>query len=229
MKISTKTLDILKNFSEINQSIVIKPGNIIKTVNPLKNILAQAEIAENFVNEFAIYNINEFISYLSELNEPDLTFNEKYFTISTKEDKGSIYPPKYKYADPTFIVQPPEKGISMPECDINFELTTDIYCHLNKIATILQLHDLQIKGCSKSNKVYMILTNKKDKASNIHSRIVGDSVSKHFNVYIKRENLKIIPGDYKVSISSEGVSHFKNKAENLEYWIAMEPDSNYGE
>ena len=114
MKISNKTLDILKNFSEINQSIVIKPGNIIKTVNPLKNILAKAEVAENFVNEFAIYNINEFIGYLSELNEPDLTFNEKYFTVSTKEDKGNIYPPKYKYADPTFIVQPPEKGISMP-------------------------------------------------------------------------------------------------------------------
>ena len=224
MKISTKTLDILKNFSEINQSIVIKSGNNIKTVNPLKNILAKAEVEEDFPQDFAIYQLNEFIGLLSVLNEPDLTFNEKTFTVSTKEEKGD-----YKYADPTFIVQPPEKGISMPECDINFELTIDTYRHLNKMATILQLHDMQIKGCPKSNKVYMILTNKNDTASNTHSRIVGDSASKSFNVYIKRENLKIIPGDYKVSISSEGVSHFKHTTENLEYWIALEPDSNYGE
>jgi hypothetical protein len=223
MKISTKTLDILKNFSEINQSIVIKPGKIIKTVNSLKNILAQAEVEEQFPQDFAIYNLNEFIAYLSSLNEPDLTFNEKTFTVSTKEEKGD-----YKYADPTFIVQP-EKELNMPECEINFDLTRDTYLHLNKMATILQLHDIQLKGCTKSNKVYMILTNKKDKSSNNHSRVVGDLVSKSFNIFIKRENLKIIPGDYKVSISSKGVSHFKHTTDSLEYWIALEPDSNYGE
>ena len=223
MKISTKTLDVLKNFSEINQSIVIKPGNIIKTVNPLKNILAKAEVAENFVNEFAIYNLNEFIGYLSELNEPDLTFNEKYLTVVTNDDKVN-----YFYADPSFIVQP-EKELNMPECEINFDLTKDTYLYLNKMANILQLHDIQLKGCSKSNKVYLCLTNKKDNASNNYSRVVGDLASKSFNIFFKRENLKIIPGDYKVSISSKGVSHFKHTIENLEYWIALEPDSNYGE
>ena len=223
MKISTKTLDILKNFSEINQSIVIKSGNRIKTVNTLKNILAQAEVEEDFPQDFAIYQLNEFIGLLSVLDNPDLTFNEKYLTVSTNDDKVN-----YFYADPSFIVQP-EKELNMPECEINFDLTKDTYLYLNKMATILQLHDIQLKGCPKSNKVYLCLTNKKDNTSNDYSRVVGNSTSKSFNIFFKRENLKIIPGDYTVNISSKGISHFKNNKESLEYWIALEPDSKYGE
>ena len=223
MKISTKTLDILKNFSEINQSIVIKSGNRIKTVNTLKNILAQAEVEEDFPQDFAIYQLNEFIGLLSILNEPDLTFNEKYLTVVTNDDKVN-----YFYADPSFIVQP-EKELNMPECEINFDLTKDTYLYLNKMATILQLHDIQLKGCPKTNKVYLCLTNKKDNTSNDYSRVVGNSTSKSFNIFFKRENLKIIPDDYTVSISSKGISHFKNNKESLEYWIALEPDSTYGE
>ena len=223
MKISTKTLDVLKNFSEINQSILIKKGRKLKTVSALKNILAHAVVEEDFPQDFAIYQLNEFIGLLSVLNEPDLTFSEKYLTVSTNDDKV-----KYFYADPTFIVKP-EKELEMPECEIDFDLTKDTYLYLNKMATILQLHDIQLKGCSKSNKVYLCLTNKKDNTSNDYSRIVGDLTSKSFNIFFKRENLKIIPGDYKVSISSKGVSHFKHTTENLEYWIALEPDSSYGE
>jgi hypothetical protein len=223
MKISNKTLDILKNFSEINQSILIKAGKDLKTVSTLKNILAHAEVEEDFPQDFAIYNLNEFIGLLSILNEPDLTFDDKYLTVSINDDKV-----KYFYADPTFIVKP-EKELTMPECEINFDLTKDTYLYLNKMATILQLHDIQLKGCPKSNKVYLCLTNKKDNTSNDYSRVVGNSTSKSFNIFFKRENLKIIPGDYTVSISSKGISHFKNNKENLEYWIALEPDSKYGE
>jgi hypothetical protein len=222
MKISNKTLDILKNFSEINQSILIKAGKKLKTVSTLKNILAHAEVEEDFPQDFAIYNLNEFIGLLSILNEPDLTFNDKYLTVSINDDKV-----KYFYADPTFIVKP-EKELTMPECEINFDLTKDTYLYLNKMATILQLHDIQIKGCPKSNKVYLCLTNKKDNTSNDYSRVVGNSASKNFNIFFKRENLKIIPGDYIVSISSKGISHFKNQKDDLEYWIALEPDSKYG-
>ena len=223
MKISNNTLDILKNFSEINQSILMKAGKKLKTVSTLKNILAHAEVEEDFPQDFAIYNLNEFIGLLSILNEPDLTFDDKYLTVSINDDKV-----KYFYADPTFIVKP-EKELTMPEVEINFDLTKDTYLYLNKMATILQLHDIQLKGCPKSNKVYLCLTNKKDNTSNDYSRVVGNSTSKSFNIFFKRENLKIIPGDYTVSISSKGISHFKNNKENLEYWIALEPDSKYGE
>ena len=108
MKISNKTLDILKNFSEINQSILIKAGKQLKTVSTLKNILAHAEVEEDFPQDFFIYNLNEFIGLLSILNEPDLTFDDKYLTVSINDDKV-----KYFYADPTFIIKPEKPTIIM--------------------------------------------------------------------------------------------------------------------
>ena len=153
MKISDKTLDILKNFSDINQSILIKKGNIIKTVNSLKNILAQAEVEEDFSQEFAIYNLHEFIGLLSTMTEPDLLFSDKYVMISSGDKKV-----KYIYADPSYVVKP-EKDLVMPECEINFKLTEEVYVSLNKVSTILQLHDICLKGCNKSNKIYLCATN----------------------------------------------------------------------
>ena len=223
MKSSDKTLDILKNFSDINQSILIKKGNIIKTVNSLKNILAQAEVEEDFSQEFAIYNLHEFIGLLSTMTEPDLLFSDKYVMISSGDKKV-----KYIYADPSYVVKP-EKDLVMPECEINFKLTEEVYVSLNKVSTILQLHDICLKGCNKSNKIYLCATNKKDDSSNDYSEVVGTSNNKKFNIFLKRENLKIIPGDYNVFISSKGISHFGNSAAKLDYWIALEPDSSYEE
>ena len=135
---------------------------------------------------------------------------------------------KYFYADPTFIVKP-EKDIEMPECDIKFNLKEDVYINLDKTATQLQLNDVYLKGCEKSNKMYLCATNKKNDSSNDYSEEVGEGVAKKFNVVMKKENLKIIPGDYNVSISSKGISYFKSVNTDLEYWIALEPTSEYGE
>ena len=223
MKISSNTIDILKNFSEINQSIVIKEGSQVKTVNSLKNILAHAKVEEHFPKEFAIYDLNEFIGLLSTMSDPELDFNAS--AVNVESGKRKV---KYRYADPSYIVKP-EKDITMPESDIKFTLTEDAYASLIKTATILQLHDICLKGCDKSNKIYLCATNKKNDSSNDYSEIVAEGVSKKFNVVIKKENLKIVPGDYTVSISSQGISHFKNNKSELEYWIALEPTSDYGE
>tara|TARA_Y100001951_G_C11202869_1_gene218193 strand:+ start:122 stop:793 length:672 start_codon:yes stop_codon:yes gene_type:complete len=223
VKISPATIDILKNFSEINQSIVIKEGKTIKTVNSLKNILAHAEVKEQFPKEFAIYDLNEFIGLLSTMSEPELSFNDNYVAVSSGKRKV-----KYRYADPSYIVKP-EKELSMPEGEIKFTLKEDVYVNLTKSATILQLHDVYLKGCDKSNKMFLCATNKKNDSSNDYSEEVGEGVPKKFNVVIKKENLKIVPGDYYVSISSQGISHFKNTKSDLEYWIALEPTSDYGE
>ena len=224
MKISTKTLDVLKNFSEINQSILIKKGKKLKTVSTLKNILAHAEVEEDFPQDFAIYQLNEFIGVLSTMSNPDLTFNDKYVMLS--QENGACT--KYFYADPSVVVSP-EKDITMPSEDINFTLLEKQYNDLLKMSSILQLNDILVKGCSKSNKIFLAVTNKKNDTSNDYSVQVGEGVDEPFKMYFKTENLKMVAGDYNVHISSKGISHFENMATKLDYWIALEPDSNYGE
>ena len=221
MKLSKETIEVLKNFSGINQSIVVKKGNKLKTVNSLKNILAHATVEEDFPKEFAIYDLTEFLGLLSSISEPELTFNKSDVTVSSDTRKV-----KYRYADTDYIVKP-EKDIDMPESEIKFRLNEDVYISLEKVATILQLHDICLKGCAKSGKILLCAINKKDDSSDDYSEEVGEGVTKNFNIVMKKENLKIIPGDYDVSISSKGISHFKNVNLDLEYWIALEPTSEY--
>ena len=224
MKISNKTLDVLKNFSEINQSILIKKGKKLKTVSTLKNILAHAEVEEDFPQDFAIYQLNEFIGVLTTMNNPDLTFNDKHVKLS--QENGACT--KYFYAEPSVVVAP-EKDINMPSEDINFSLSEKQYNDLLKMSSILQLNDILVNGCTKSNKIFLAVTNKKNDTSNDYSLEVGEGVGEPFKMYFKTENLKMVAGDYDVNISSKGISHFKNKNSSLEYWIALEPDSKYGE
>jgi len=230
MKISNKTLDILKNFSEINQSILIKKGKKLKTVSALKNILAHADVEEDFPQDFAIYQLNEFIGVLSTMNNPDLTFHDKYVMLS--QENGACT--KYFYAEPSVVISP-EKDINMPSEDINFTLLEKQYNDLLKMSSILQLNDILVKGCPKSNKIFLAVTNKKNDTSNDYSVQVADEstgmkgVSEPFKMYFKTENLKMVAGDYNVHISSKGISHFENMTTKLDYWIALEPDSNYGE
>ena len=230
MKISNKTLDVLKNFSEINQSILIKKGKKLKTVSALKNILAHADVEEDFPQDFAIYQLNEFIGVLSTMNNPDLTFHDKYVMLS--QENGACT--KYFYAEPSVVISP-EKDINMPSEDINFTLLEKQYNDLLKMSSILQLNDILVKGCSKSNKIFLAVTNKKNDTSNDYSVQVADEstgmkgVSEPFKMYFKTENLKMVAGDYNVHISSKGISHFENTTIKLNYWIALEPDSNYGE
>jgi len=224
MKISTKTFDVLKNFSEINQSILIKKGKKLKTVSALKNILAHADVEEDFPQDFAIYQLNEFIGVLSTMNNPDLTFHDKYVMLS--QENGACT--KYFYADPSVVVSP-EKDITMPSEDINFTLLEKQYNDLLKMSSILQLNDILVKGCSRTGKIFLAVTNKKNDTSNDYSVQVGEGVSDPFKMYFKTENLKMVVGDYNVHISSKGISHFENMNIKLDYWIALEPDSNYGE
>jgi len=224
VKISTKTLDVLKNFSEINQSVLIKKGSTIKTVSIQQNILAHAEVEESFPQDFAIYQLNEFIGVLTTMNNPDLTFHDKYVMLS--QENGACT--KYFYAEPSVVVSP-EKDINMPSEDINFTLLEKQYNDLLKMSSILQLNDICLKGCSKSDKIFLAVTNKKNDTSNDYSVQVGEGVDKPFKMYFKTENLKMVAGDYNVHISSKGISHFENTTIKLNYWIALEPDSNYGE
>ena len=225
MKISTTTRDVLKNFSTINSGIRVKQGNKVETISNMKNILAVATVSEEFPKDFAIYNLPEFLGATSLLEDPDFEFNDASMTLGDAKGKG-----KYFYAEPSLVVTPPEKNIDMPESDINFELKNDVLEDIRKKANVLKLADIGLKSCPKSQGLYLYATNKNNDTSNDYSVQVGTGATKKFNIVFKKDNLKIIPGDYDVTIAN-GISHFVNKDANveLEYWIALEANSDYGE
>jgi len=219
MKLSSNTTNILKNFSQINQSILIKQGNKLKTISVMKNILAEAEIEEEFEKDFAIYDLNQFLSGLSLYDAPDLEFGESYLTIRDGRRRA-----KYFFADPDVIVSPPEKEISLPTRDVCFSVATQQLDKLLKAAAIYQVPDLSAIG--RNGKVELVVRDKKNDTSHEFSEEVGETED-DFVFNFKVENIKIIPGTYDVVISSKLLAEFTNKNTDLKYYIALEPDSTY--
>ena len=219
MKLSSNTTNILKNFSQINQSILIKQGNKLKTISVMKNILAEAEIEEEFEKDFAIYDLNQFLSGLSLYDAPDLEFGESYLTIRDGRRRA-----KYFFADPDVIVSPPEKEISLPTRDVCFTVATQQLDKLLKAAAIYQVPDLSAIG--RNGKVELVVRDKKNDTSHEFSEEVGETEDE-FMFNFKVENIKIIPGTYDVVISSKLLAEFTNKNTDLKYYIALEPDSTY--
>ena len=220
MQLNKVTHDILKNFSEINTNILIKPGSELNTISTMRNIFAKATITETFDSEFGIYDLNEFLSVVSSLDKPQLTLQDKYMTISTEGSKSKA---KYFYSDPSVIVSP-QKDVTMPESDVTFTLTESNLAQLQKMAAILKAPDLALIG-TKGGDVVLKVCDKKNDTSNKFDIVVGENGSADFTFYFKVENLKMMSGDYDVSVSSKSISHFKNTKLPIEYWIALEPDS----
>ena len=220
MKLNATTQEILKNFSEINTNILIKPWSELNTISTMKNILAKATINENFDREFGVYDLNEFLSVVSSLDKPELILQEKYMTISTEGSRSKV---KYFYSDPSVIVSP-TKEVNMPESDVTFSLSESNLAQLRKMAAILSSPDLALVG-EKGGDVVLKVCDKKNDTSNKFDIVVGENATANYTFYFKVENLKMISGDYDVAVSSKSISHFKNTKLPIEYWIALEPDS----
>jgi hypothetical protein len=221
MKLSDKTLTLLKNFSSINQSILFKQGNSLRTISVMKNILAEATIEEDLPKDFGIYDLNQFLNGLNLHQNAELDFqNDNYVVI--KEGKSRS---KYFFADPNVIVTPPDKDIALPSEDVCFLLDTKELDKLLKAAAVYQLPDLSVVG--EAGVVKLVVRDKKNDTSNDFSVVVGET-DEVFTFNFKVENIKIIPGNYEVVISSKLLSRFKNTGFNVTYHIAMEPDSTFG-
>ena len=221
MKLSEKTLSFLKNFSTINQSINFKQGSSLRTISVMKNILAEVTIDEELPKDFGIYDLSQFLNGLSLHNNPELNFEaDNYVVIKEGRSRSN-----YFFADPSVIVTPPEKEISLPSEDVSFELSTDQLDKLLKAAAIYQLPDLCVVGGA--GVVKIMVRDKKNDTSNDFSVIVGET-DKEFSFNFKVENIKILPGTYEVVVSKELLSRFTSKNYDLRYWIALEPDSTFG-
>jgi hypothetical protein len=221
MKLSDNTLTILKNFAGINNSILVKHGNKLRTISVAKNILAEANITEEFPRDFAIYDLNQFLNGLSLHNDPDLDFKEDSY-LSIKEGKRRV---KYFFADPNVIISPPDKDIQLPSQDVCFQLDSTSLEKLVKAAAVYQLPDLSAIG--EAGAVKLVVRDKKNDTSNEYAIVVGET-DQEFTFNFKVENIKIIPGAYDVVVSSKLLSQFTNTKYNLIYYIALEPDSTFG-
>ena len=220
MKLSDKTLSVLKNFSTINQSILFKQGSKLRTISVMKNILAEATITEELPKDFGIYDLNQFLNGLSLHQSPELDFvNDGHVVIKEGRMRS-----KYFFADPNVIITPPDKAIDLPTEDVSFELSTDQLDKLLKAAAIYQLADLAVEGGD--GVVKLLVRDKKNDTSNSFSVTVGET-DKVFSFNFKVENIKILPGTYDVSVSSKLLSRFTSKNQDLTYFIALEPDSTF--
>lgn len=221
MKLSEQTIKLLENFSTINESILIKKGNRIRTISVMKNIFAEAEVQEEFPRDFAIYELKQFLNGLSLHDDPDLNFeNDSYLLI--KEGKRLV---KYYFADPEIIIAPPEKEICLNKKDVCFQVEHSQLVKLMKAASVYQLPDLTVSG--EDGNIRLLVRDKKNSSSTEYSILVGET-SEEFTLNYKIENMKMVPGSYDVVISSDLLSEFKSSKFDLKYYIALESDSTFG-
>ena len=217
MKLSKETLSLIKNYASINNNLLFKPGNTLSTIAVSNTIMSSSTVAETFPSEFGIYDVNEFLAVLSLFEDPDLEFSEK--TVSIKQGNSSI---KYFAAAPNSIVVP-KKEIIFPEAEINFKLEANVLAMILKTAPILKSTDVALLGDGST--INVIVGDKKNATSNAYTYTLGTTTSV-FKVNLKIENLKMVPGDYDVSISSKKISRFKS-AGDLVYYVAIEADSTF--
>ncbi len=223
MRLSKSTLDILKNFSTINQSICFKKGNLLSTLSIQKNILSRAVVEETFPKDFAIYDLGEFLSQLALFEDPEFDFSHDSYVVIKDSKKGLRS--RYFYTDPSVITSPPEKKVELPSKDVCFVWQGADLRNLKRAAAIYGVDDLSIVGDGKN--IELVVRDKKNDTSNSYAVKVGKADA-NFCLNFKVETLKIIEDlDYDVVVSKHNASLFRNEKFDLEYLIALEPDSKY--
>ena len=221
MKLSSDTINLLKNFADINPNILVKEGNKLSTISTMKNILAEADISESFDQEFAIYDLPEFLRSIDLFAKPKLEFNGGSNVMIA--DENSRQKIKYFFADKS-VITAPSKSITMPESFVSFTLKKEMFEKLMKGVTTLNLPDVSVVGDGKN--ITLRASDRKNNTSNTYSVDVGES-DKKFEAHYKAENFKLVTDDYDVAISSQKISHFTNRSRPVQYWIALEPDSTF--
>ena len=217
MKINKQTLNMMKNFSDINMSIEVKAGNTLRTVSVQKNILAEAQVETTFPQDFAIYDLNKLLGVMNLFPDTEMEIGDKTMKIGGKVD--------YMFADPTMIVSPPEKELTFPEAEIKFILTNAEFNQTIKAATLLGLPHICVEG--KDGKINLVATDVHNTSSDEYRSELGET-DMVFNMVFKIENLKLYAGDYDVELTSKGISKFSHTSSNLQYFIATESDSTFG-
>ena len=223
MELTTNTMNVLRNFSGINQNLMIREGNTIKTISEAKNVLATAVVEEQFPQPFGIYDLNEFIGVMGLVDQPRLKFEDESVTIGDSTGRSKV---RYFYS-PEETLTTPQKDINMPEAEVNFVLDNDTLNKVKKAASTLGHSELSVSV--KAGSLCLSVVESQNSTSNAFSiDIDGEYTTENFNFIMNIANLKMIPGDYDVSMSSKFITRFKHKEMNVQYWIALEKSSTFG-
>lgn len=222
MKLSDNTLTLLKNFATINQGIMFKKGKTLRTVSSQKNVMAEATINEEIPTDFGVYDLNNFLSVLSlHKDDPVLDFQDNNVLISGLQGRSKI---KYRFCAPHMIVAAPDKAIAMPDPEVSFSLSQEDFDWILKAASVLSSPFIAVE--SDGEKLFVTTFDPQNDSAHTESLEIASN-DKKFKMLFKVENLKMVSGAYEVKISSKGISNFKHKALNLQYWIATETGSKY--
>lgn len=212
MKLCENTLSILKNFSGINPSLMFKEGDTLRTISPQKTVMAQAKITDNIEGNAAVYDLSRFLSTLSLFNDPTVEFGTESFMI--KDGRRKV---NYTYAAANMIVAPPASDIKVPSVEVQVDISWEDIDNVKKAAGVLQVSDVAFVG--ESGKIKLVATEMTNSTSDKYDVEIGEYEGEDFNMHIKVDNLKLIPADYEVSLSSQ-MAHFKS--ESVQYWIAVQ-------
>jgi len=217
MKFSERTLTILKSFSTINKSILMKQGNTLRTITPEKTLIASATIPDQFPSEACIYDLSRFLSILSLHTSPDVEFHDKYFVITEGKQRT-----RYAFADVSMIHAAPEKTIELPSADVVVDVSWNDLQSVLKAAGVLQFNEVAFVG--QDGKCYLKAIDSSSAAADDYGVEIGNTADE-FKIIIKTDNLKLLPQDYRVTLSSKGISEFKG--EDVTYFVAIDTKSTY--
>lgn len=224
MELTEKTLTVLKNYATINPNVVINSGNVIKTISEAKNVLSTAKVDVEFPQQVGIYDLSEFLNVLSLVDSPRLIFEDNNFLISDGSGRTRI---KYFYSDIDMLTVP-TKDIKMPECEVSFSFDRETLSRVKRAASVLGHTELSLSVVD--NVLQLSVIDQNDKTSNVFSIDVdGEYKDPNFNFVFNISNLKMVDDDYRVDISSKLISHFVNDISGIQYWVALEKTSTYGE
>ena len=224
MELSENTLTTLKNFSGINPNMMIRTGNTIKTISEARTVLARATVAEEFPVNFGIYDLNEFMGVLGLVDQPNLKFQDEFVIVNDSTGRSKV---KYFYSSEDTLTTP-QKDITMPEANVTFTLTNETMNKLKRAASTLGHSEISISG--KDGVLSLSVVDSQNMTSNAFSidvdgEFAADTV---FNFILSTNNLKILPGDYEVQISSKLITQFSHTSLDVKYWIALEKTSTFG-
>jgi len=224
MELSENTLNVLKNFSGINQNMMIRTGNTIKTISEARTVLATAHVSEEFPIDFGIYDLNEFIGVLNLVDTPRLAFKDEYVIVNDSSGRSKV---KYFFSSEDTLTTP-QKDLNMPETNVKFTLTNDTMNKIKRAASTLGHDEVSISG--QDGVLSLSVVDSQNMTSNAFSIDVDGDFDKDvvFNFILSINNLKILPGDYEVAISSKLISQFSHTSLDVKYWIALEKSSTFG-
>lgn len=216
MKLSNETVNLLKNYSTINPSVLFKQGNTLSTISPTRTVFAKAEIKEEVPQQFAIAELNKFLGVLSMFRDPELKFHDNYLEVCSETKKV-----RYTYAELSAIITPPEKELKFPDPEVEFDLKSDDLSAVIKALSVLSLPELAITG--NGNEVEIQAISSKNSTADSYSQAVAKT-DKKFRAILKTENLKLLNKDYKVSVAKNIV---KFEADDVTYFVAVEANSSF--